>query len=367
MRLLWITITLLLWSMLLLPAKGQANPSVSADQSVLMEQSSGRVLFDKDAHKQRPVASITKTMTAIIAIESGKMDETVTVSKRAAYAEGSSIYLKEGDKIKLKELVYGLMLRSGNDAAIAIAEYIGGSVEGFRYLMNEKASWLGMTDSHFDNPHGLDSKHHYSTAYDMAILMRHAMNNDVFKKITGTETYQADSKKHTWRNKNKLLTSYYDYCTGGKTGFTRIAGRTLVTTAHKQDMDLIAVTLDAPDDWEDHQAMYEWGFDNYNMTSILDKGEKTYKEEGAADTTTGFIRREIRYPLNKEEQNKIQTETYLHSKSKQEKNERIGKTVVYLNKVPFKEAPIYKRDEQRPNDSLLKTSVSVIKQIVGLD
>lgn len=368
MRWIWtIMMILFLLCMFLVPDKGQAEPDVSADQAVLMDKSSGRVLLDKEAHTKRPVASITKIMTAIIAIESGKMDETVTISKKAAYAEGSSIYLKEGEKIKLKDLVYGLMLRSGNDAAVAIAEHIGGSVEGFRYLMNEKASWLGMTNSHFDNPHGLDSKMHYSTAYDMALLMRYATDNDVFKKITGTTTYQAETKDGTWRNKNKLLTSYYDYCTGGKTGFTKIAGRTLVTTAQKQDMDLIAVTLNAPDDWEDHKGMYEWGFDKYDMRSILDKGRKTYTVEGSGNSTTGFIRHGMRYPVSDEEQDKIQTKTLLRPPDKQEKNKRIGKTVVYLGEKQIGEVSVFNRDEQQANTSLLKTSISVVKQMVGLD
>ena len=201
-------------------------------------------------------------MTAIIAIESGKMKEKVTVSREAIYTEGSSIYLEQGEKMTLEDLVYGLMLRSGNDAAVAIAEHVGGSVEGFVYLMNEKAKWLGMTNTHFDNPHGLDSDNHYSSAYDMAILMRYAMNNEKYREISGTSSYKSERRTYSWINKNKLLTQYYEYCTGGKTGFTKKTGRTLVSTASKDGMDLIAVTLNAPDDWKDHIHMYEWGFEN---------------------------------------------------------------------------------------------------------
>src|SRR5699024_6733781 len=151
---------------------GQAKPEVSAQNAVLIDQDSGRVLFKKRAHEKQPIASITKIMTAIIAIESGKMQEQAVTSKRATHAEGSSIYLEKGEKMRVKDLVYGLMMRSGNDAAVSISEHIGGSVEGFVYLMNEKARWLGMTNTHFTNPHGLDDANHYSTAYDMAILMQ---------------------------------------------------------------------------------------------------------------------------------------------------------------------------------------------------
>lgn len=247
-------------SILVYPSVGQAKPGVSANNAVLMEQSSGRVLYNKQAHEQRPIASITKIMTAIVAIESGKMNETVTVSDRAIHAIGSSIYLEKGEKIKLKDLVYGLMLRSGNDAAVAISEHVGGSVEGFVHLMNKKAKWLGMTNTSFANPHGLDADNHYSTAYDMALLMCYAMDNEVFRQVTETKIYKAEDGDYVWRNKHKLLTSLYQHTIGGKTGYTSTAGRTLVTVAEKDGMELIAVTLNAPDDWRDHTGLFEWGF-----------------------------------------------------------------------------------------------------------
>lgn len=254
-----------------LPMIGQASVNVSANNAILMDQKTGRVLFEKKAHEIQSVASITKLMTAIIAIESGKLNEVAIASRRAIYTEGSSIYLEQGERMKIRDLVYGLMLRSGNDAAVVISEHIGGSVEGFVYLMNEKARWLGMTNTNFENPHGLESENHYSTAYDMALLMRYAMNNEIFQEISNTTTYKADLRSYAWLNKNKLLTSLYEYCTGGKTGFTKKAGRTLVTSARKNNSDLIAVTLNAPDDWNDHIHMFEWGF-NYN-DSIKENNE----------------------------------------------------------------------------------------------
>ncbi|WP_188453752.1 D-alanyl-D-alanine carboxypeptidase family protein [Virgibacillus oceani] len=348
------------------PTIGHAKPSVSANNAVLIEQSSGRVLFEKNAHEKRPIASITKIMTAIIAIESGKMNEMVTTSKRAVYAGGSSIYLEQGEKMKLKDLVYGLMLRSGNDAAVSIAEHVGGSVEGFNYLMNEKAKWLGMSNTHFDNPHGLDSEQHYSTAYDMALLMKYAMTNKVFKKITGTSSYKAETRQYAWRNKNKLLTTYYEYCTGGKTGFTKISGRTLVSTAHKNNMNLIAVTLNAPDDWNDHIGMFEWGYDNFKMTSVLKKGAKTYQLNGTDKTAVGYIQHNFTYPLQKDELGTIEKKIYIVQNSSQLDDPIIGKTIFYLNENPINALPIFNQEQQEQTDGLFMEIMSVFKKIIGL-
>lgn len=244
--------------------EGQAAPIVSANNAVLIDHATGDVLFEKAAHEKTSIASITKVMTAIIAIESNKMDELTRTSRRAIYTEGSSIYLEQGEKMSIEDLVYGLMLRSGNDAAVAISEHVGGSMEGFVYLMNEKAEWLGMTNTNFTNPHGLESEEHYSTAYDMSLLMSYALNSNVFKTISATKIYKAKTRSYAWQNKNKLLTSLYKYCTGGKTGFTKKAGRTLLTSASQNDVDLIVVTLNAGDDWNDHIHLYEWGFEKIN-------------------------------------------------------------------------------------------------------
>ncbi|WP_090853611.1 D-alanyl-D-alanine carboxypeptidase family protein [Paraliobacillus sp. PM-2] len=252
----------------LLPTSSYAKPDISARNAILINQENGEVLYEKAAHDKHLIASITKMMTAIIAIESGKMDQIVTVSQEAVNTEGSSIYLEKGEKISLEDLVYGLMLRSGNDAATAIAEYVGGSIGGFAYLMNEKAKWLGMEKTHFENPHGLDSDTHYSTAYDMALLTKYAMNNDTFSLVTGAKSYRSEQRTYAWGNKNKLLTHYYPYAIGGKTGYTKAAGRTLISIAEKNDVTLIAVTLQDPDDWQDHIRLYDWAFDQYTETSF---------------------------------------------------------------------------------------------------
>lgn len=254
---------------------------VSANNAVLMEVATKEVLFEKKAHEKRSIASITKIMTAILAIELGQIEDMVTVSKEATLVEGSSIYLLENEKISLEDLLYGLMLRSGNDASIAISEHIAGSVEAFVYLMNEKARWIGMTNTYFENPHGLESDNHYSTAYDMALLLNYAMENNLFQKISNTSSYLSANRTYKWHNKNRLLTSLYKYCTGGKTGFTKRAGRTLATTAEKNGQTLIAVTLNAPDDWRDHIRMFEWGFKQTSNRKALfmNRGDFSLVEE----------------------------------------------------------------------------------------
>lgn len=331
---------------------------VSAKSAILIEQHSGRILFAKDAYTKRRIASITKIMTAILAIESGKLDDMVTVSARAVRTEGSSIYLREGEKIKLRDLVYGLMLRSGNDAAVAIAEHVGGSVEGFVFLMNKKAAEIGMRDTEFANPHGLDdAENHYSTAYDMALLMQYAMKNEEFRRISGTKVYRApappgEDGARVWRNKNKLLTSLYEYCTGGKTGYTKRAHRTLVTTASKDGVDLIAVTLDAPDDWNDHIAMYEYGFAHYRIAKV--SGERVVKKI-ADPFYKGRLRaaRDLQYPVTEQETGELRVKVYLLKPRKgwEKYPERapteVGKAVLYLRKEAVDVVPLFYEPERK--------------------
>jgi D-alanyl-D-alanine carboxypeptidase len=250
---------------------------LSARCAVLLEQKTGRVIYERNAHSKQKIASITKIMTAIIAIESSQLNNEVMITPEMIKTEGSSIYLQVGEKIKMKDLIYGLMLRSGNDAAQAIAITVGGSIPGFVSLMNEKAAWIGMTNTNFTNPHGLDDgDKHVSTAYDMALLTRYAMGNKIYRQISATKVHKVkiENKDWTciWNNKNKMLTKYYKYSTGGKTGFTKAAGRTLVSTAEKGGMKLIAVTLDAPDDWDDHRTMFETAYNNFKLNTFIEKG-----------------------------------------------------------------------------------------------
>jgi len=347
---------------MLFPNVGHATPEISANNAVLIEQSSGRVLYDRQANEKQSIASITKIMTAIVAIASGKMDEKTTISSNAVHTEGSSIYLKEGDKVKIEDLVYGLMLRSGNDAAVAIAEHIGGSVEGFVFLMNQKASWLGMTNTQFDNPHGLDSDNHYSTAYDMGMLMRYAMENDYFKKVTGTSSFQSENTSYPWKNKNKLLTSLYEHTTGGKTGYTKHTGRTLVSTAEKDGMELIAVTLDAPNDWEDHISLFEWGFENYDMENLSQSGQVQYQLND--ELVNGYVYQNVFYPLSEKEKQEMNGRTYLLSDANATEENKIGKTVFYLNEHPIVETSIFNYPYQP--QSVFQQVWFIVKEIIGL-
>lgn len=324
-----------------------------------MDQESGRVLFEKEAHTKMRIASITKIMTAILAIESGKLEDMVKVSSRATRAEGSSVYLKPGEKIKLEHLVYGLMLRSGNDTAEAIAEYVGGSLDGFVYLMNQKAQEIGMANTHFANPHGLDNfENHYSTAYDMALLTRYAMENETYREIAGTKIHKAPNPgeqwERVWRNKNRMLTKY-KYSTGGKTGFTKRAKRTLVSTATKGDLDLIAVTLNAPDDWNDHISMFEFGFNTYDLVEVITKGKiNNIKDQVYQDHI--FFNRSFSYPVTEEEKDLVSVKYKLVKPNEEflETNpEVVGKALVYLDKKPIEEVSIFYQQEKKEEKSWL--------------
>jgi len=371
----WIIVFLI--SILLLshfPVSAEAVGSVSARNAILMEQQSGRVLYEKSAHKPERIASITKIMTAILAIESGKMKDQVKVSGRAAGTEGSSLYLQSGEKILLEDLVYGLMLRSGNDAAVAIAEHVGGSLDGFVFLMNQKAEEIGMKNSHFANPHGLDDhEDHYSTAYDMALLTRYAMNNETYREISGTKVHRApnpnESWDRVWKNKNRLLTGLYKHSTGGKTGYTKRAKRTLVSTAAKDDFELIAVTLNGPDDWNDHIYMFEGGFDQYDIAEIVTEGNiKEIKDTFYKGKV--YLQHSFEYPLTSKEEDKVKVEYKLLKpvdKDEREIPDVVGKVEIYLEDDKIKELPVYyKHQPKEENKSFLEFFRNIFTSVIGL-
>lgn len=245
---------------------------------IVMDYNTGEVLESKDMHLVRSVASISKIMTAIVAIESVPLDTYVEVNEDILKAYGSSIYLKIGEVVTMKDLVYGLMLRSGNDAAVTIARGVSGSVTSFVEQMNKKASEIGMANTTFHNPSGLDvdDEGNLSTSYDMALLMKYALSNDIFREITSTKEYRSNSHG-TWLNKNKLLRQY-EHSSGGKTGFTTKARRTLVTSAKKNDVELIIVTLDCGGDFAMHKELYEKYFNSYKTFNLLNKGSNIFEE-----------------------------------------------------------------------------------------
>ena len=255
----------LLAAALALPCK-----AVSAQNAILMDAQTGRVLYEKNADKQSLIASTTKIMTALVVCEQTNVLDRVRIPQEAVGIEGSSMYLKAGEILTVQDLLYGLMLHSGNDAAVALAIYCGGTVEGFAELMNDKAHRLGMHNTHFVNPNGLDSPGHYSTARDMAILAAYAMENPIFFKTVSTKTVTVGDRN--LRNHNKLLW-LLEGADGVKTGFTKAAGRILVSSCTRQGRRLIAVTMNDRNDWADHQQLMENGFANYTLRQIVQSGD----------------------------------------------------------------------------------------------
>ena len=295
---------------LLLIGPAQAETAdVNAVSAILVEARTGRVLYEKNPREKRSIASITKLLTALVAVESvadcgSTPDLTQTVQVKAEWlagAEGSSIYLAPGEELTLEELLYGLLLESGNDAAQVIAGFCAGDIPTFVEWMNLRAADLGMADSHFDNPSGLDSETHYSTAYDMALCARACMDNEVVAKIVGTPSITMGTR--TFTNHNKLL-SQYDGCLGLKTGYTDEAGRTLVTCAQREGLRLIAVTLNDRDDWADHAALYDYGFAVYEDRALCTAG-KVYRTLPVTGSLVRFVGvapiATVSYPLRAEE------------------------------------------------------------------
>ena len=239
----------------LLPCRAQAL-HVSATSAMMMDAETGQVLYEKDADRQMRIASTTKIMTALVVLERCGLQETVTI-RPEHMVEGSSMYLVPGETVTVETLLYGLLLCSGNDAALALADHCGGSVERFVSWMNDKAGQLGMTGTSFANPNGLDDDGHFSTARDMAVLAACAAENPTFVRICSTISAALDGR--TMTNHNKLLRNV-DGCIGMKTGYTMAAGRTLVSCAQRDGRRLVAVTLQDGNDWADHAAMFEVGF-----------------------------------------------------------------------------------------------------------
>ena len=255
-------------------------PAVSARSAVLLDAESGQILYGKDEHTRRGMASTTKIMTALVALEHSHLDDTVIVSPEACGVEGSSVYLFPEEEITMEALLYALMLQSANDAAEAIAYAVSGSIEGFVALMNEKADALGLSATHFDNPHGLDGETHYTTAYELAKIAAAALENETFREIVGTEKKEIPlhngEATRLLVNHNRLVREYDDII-GVKTGYTRACGRTLVSAAEQNGVTLICVTLDDGNDWLDHRALLDYGFSLYETITLAENGEFTYE------------------------------------------------------------------------------------------
>ena len=279
--------------------------AASARNGILLDASTGRVLYEKLPDERALIASTTKIMTALLICEQCNVLDRVRIPAEAVGIEGSSIYLQEGEVLTIQDLLYGLMLHSGNDAATALAIYCGGTVEGFAQMMNDKAHRLGLTGTHFDNPHGLDSPGQYSTARDMARLAAYAMDNPIFAHTVSTKTVNAGGR--TLRNHNKLLWRL-EGADGVKTGFTKAAGRILVSSATRQGRRLIAVTMNDPNDWDDHALLMEDGFMKYSVQQILAQGDFVGYTEvagGEAGKALLIANKSFFFPLTSDEEYRI--------------------------------------------------------------
>lgn len=317
--------------------------ATNAESAALIDVASGRVLYAKQENKRMRIASLTKIMTAIVAIERGKLADQVTVGSNAVGKEGSSVYLQLGEKISLHHLLYGLMLRSGNDAAVAIAEHVGGSLDGFVLMMNEKARELGMDGSHFMNPHGLDHDEHYSTAGDMARLTAYALKNPIFQEIVKTEIKRVPNPNEkwdrVWYNKNKML-AIYKGADGVKTGYTKLANRCLVSSATRGGQQLAVVTLNDPDDWADHSRLLDWGFKYYPLRTLVEKGQSVQAGYAAG--------RSFVYAMSEDEAGRIAKALIWHDpNSLPGKLGEAGRWTFKLDDKPIGSVPIYAADSQR--------------------
>ena len=326
-----------LFSALSFPCTAEGSISVSAESAILINAENGDIYFEKNAEKRLPMASTTKIMTALVAIENSAMQDTVIIDRRAVGVEGSSVYLTDGELLTMEDLLYSLLLASANDAAEAIALEIGGSIEGFAAMMNKKANEIGLKNTHFDNPHGLDSEAHYTTARDLAAITAYALENPDFAKIVSTykKNIKCEVGTRYLINHNKLLRSY-EGCIGVKTGFTKRSGRCLVSAAERDGMRLISVTLNAPDDWNDHKRMFDHGFSSYHKLPLL--REKQYssslpivggKEQTVLVQSTDAI--EVILPSNIASEDckmEISLPHFLYAPIK--KGELIGKVSYYL-------------------------------------
>lgn len=312
-------------------AYGDASKS-----SIVIERSSGRIMHAKNIHQKMPMASTTKIMTALVAIENCEdLKKKITIDNRAVGIEGSSIYLKHKEKLSMEDLLYGLMLRSGNDGATAIACEIGGSVDGFADMMNKKAKQIGANNSNFMNPHGLHHKEHYTTAYDLALITREAMKHDIFRKIVGSKRWISDREGYkVFYNKNKTL-SQYPGGDGVKTGYTKVAGRCLVTSATRDGMQVISVVLNDYNWFNDCYQLMNKAFTKYKLKTIIKEGQEVKSFtvlSGKESISFMAAKNAVTIPLTDSELNKVKIvfDSKEIFKAPIKKGRVLGRAKVYL-------------------------------------
>ncbi len=349
--------------LIIFPVRCVSALSLSAECACVIDAKTGRVIYDKDMNKKHTMASTTKIMTALVALENSELTDIVTVSKNAAGEEGTSLYLKAGDTATMEDLLFGLMLQSGNDAAIAIAEAVSGSVSEFAVLMNKKAEEIGAKNSSFKNPNGLDEDGHYTTAYDLAIIARHALENSKFSEIVSTKTKSILDGTQTVSNHNKMLRNY-DGCIGVKTGFTKKSGRCLVTAAERNGVKVIAVTLNAPNDWNDHKNMLDYGFSQTEYFPIIAGGmtvNTVSVKNGASKTVEVCAEKDFYISENKNEKFKnitVKCNIPKEITAPVKKGEKIGELTVFYKNNPLETinllASVDIEYQENTKDSFLK-------------
>ncbi len=355
--------------MLLLSPKAHAL-SLSAESACMIIADTNQVIFEKNAYEKMPMASTTKIMTAILALENSSPDDLVTVSRNAAGVEGSSIYLEKDDKIRMEDLLYGLMLNSGNDAAVAVSEYISGNPLVFAEGMTALSQKIGAKNTSFKNPNGLDEEGHFTTAYDLSIISSYALENPDFKRIVSTKEKSAKINNGDimyFSNHNKLL-SMYEGAIGIKTGFTKKSGRCLVSAAERNGITLIAVTLNAPDDWNDHMAMFDYGFSNCQLTPIISKDTsiKTLYTEDNQEISC-LLEEDITIPTFKNTLPQSEVVTHLPKSISKTilKGEKIGEADILVNGNILKTVDIIS-DRDVYNNPKKKTFISEFSKIFKL-
>lgn len=307
---------------------------------ILMDNDSGRILYSKNANEKRLIASTTKMMTFLIAYENGNLNDVYEVGEEVLDMYGTSIYLSVGEKISLRDLLYGLILRSGNDASVVIASNIGKNYDDFIHLMNKKAQDLGMKNTIFSNPHGLDEKtENYSTSYDMALLSRELSKIPFYLEVSSTKHYTttSDMKAYDWYNRNKLLTKY-KYATGGKNGYTPRAGKTLVSTAFNNNLSLTAVSLSDSDTYDTHISLYEDAFSKYENYLILNKNSFFYDDKNYGKL---YIKNSFYYPVLEKEEGLITMTIQIMNNVDLNNSNKVGTVIVYLDKEEIHRENLY--------------------------
>ena len=346
-------------------AAAEIIPSVSARSAVLISSVDEKILFEKNAEERLPMASTTKIMTAVVALENASPNETVTVPREAVGVEGSSAYLTEGERFSLSNMLHAVMLASANDAAVAVAWHVGGTVENFVSMMNEEAVSLGLNNTSFANPNGLDADGHYTTALDLARLTAYALKNESFRTIVSTKKYVCGSR--VFVNHNKLLKTY-DGAIGVKTGFTKKSGRCLVSAAERDGTTLIAVTLHAPDDWRDHAALLDFGFSHYKTVTFANAGDCFY----AIPDMTGYGRKVRCVATAKIEKTitnggelyySVECPRYLWGNI--ENGQEIGRVIVTRSGKALAEIPLFAEVEETEKSSFFGRIIEFFRKIFG--